>query len=188
MDPALVGALAGVLGSLAGGSATVAAAWVAQKTQGKRELAQAEIHKREKLYGEFIGECSRLLMDALSHNLEEPQKLVTAYELLNRIRLSASDAVLAEAEHIVRRITDQYSRRTFRSSRYARSPTRMAASIHSNPSARRAESSSRRCRAPCSAPADGSFLLMPRLETFARFGVPIFTSSAAYHVPAEECR
>ena len=29
---------------------------------------------------------------------------------------------------------------------------------------------------------------MPRLETFARFGVPIFTSSAAYHVPAEECR
>jgi hypothetical protein len=27
---------------------------------------------------------------------------------------------------------------------------------------------------------------MPRLETFAhRFGVPIFTSSAAYHVPAE---
>ena len=108
MDPVLVGALAGVLGSLAGGSATVAAAWVAQKTQGKRELAQAEIHKREKLYGEFIGECSRLLMDALSHNLEEPQKLVTAYELLNRIRLSASDAVLAEAEHIVRRITDQY--------------------------------------------------------------------------------
>jgi hypothetical protein len=47
-------------------------------------------------------------MDALSHNLEEPQKLVTAYELLNRIRLSASDAVLAEAERIVRRITDQY--------------------------------------------------------------------------------
>ena len=108
MDPALVSALAAVLGSLAGGSATVAAAWVAQKTQGKRELVQAEIHKRETLYGEFIGECSRRLMDALSHNLEEPQKLVTAYELLNRIRLSASDAVLAEAEHIVRRITDQY--------------------------------------------------------------------------------
>jgi hypothetical protein len=108
MDPALVSALAAVLGSLAGGSATVAAAWVAQKTQGKRELVQAEIHKREKLYGEFIGECSRLLMDALSHNLEEPQKLVTAYELLNRIRLSASDAVLAEADRIVRQITDQY--------------------------------------------------------------------------------
>jgi hypothetical protein len=47
-------------------------------------------------------------MDALSHNLEEPQKLVTAYEILNRVRLSASDAVLAEAERIVRRITDQY--------------------------------------------------------------------------------
>jgi hypothetical protein len=29
---------------------------------------------------------------------------------------------------------------------------------------------------------------MPRLETFARFGEPIFISSAACHVPAEECR
>ena len=44
----------------------------------------------------------------MTHTLEEPQKLVTAYELLNRIRLSASDAVLAEAEGVVRRITDQY--------------------------------------------------------------------------------
>ena len=104
----MVGALAGVLGALAGGSATVAAAWVAQKTQGRRELAQAEIHKREALYGEFIGECSKLLIDSLVHKLEGPQQLGRAYELLNRIRLSASDAVLAEAEGIVRRITDQY--------------------------------------------------------------------------------
>jgi hypothetical protein len=74
MDPAIVGALAGVLGALAGGSATVAAAWVAQKTQGRRELIQAEIHKRETLYGEFIGECSRLPIDALSHTLEGPQQ------------------------------------------------------------------------------------------------------------------
>jgi hypothetical protein len=69
---------------------------------------QAEIHRRQALYGEFLGECSKRLVDAYSHTLEEPQKLVTAYELLNRIRLSASDAVLAEAEGVVRRITDQY--------------------------------------------------------------------------------
>src|SRR5512134_1455267 len=108
MDPAIVSAMAAVLGSLAGGSATVAAALVTQRAQGRRELMQAEIHRRQALYGEFLAECSRLLVDAYSHTLEEPQKLVTAYELLNRIRLSASDAVLAEAEGVVRRITDQY--------------------------------------------------------------------------------
>jgi hypothetical protein len=108
MDPALVGALAAVLGSLAGGSATVAAGWVTQRTQGRRELIQADIRDREQLYSAFIGECSRLLIDALSHTFGGPEKLGKAYELLNRIRLLASDAVLAEAERIVQRITDQY--------------------------------------------------------------------------------
>jgi hypothetical protein len=108
MDPAIVGALAAVLGSLAGGSATVAAGWVTQRTQGRRELIQADIHEREQVYSRFIGECSRLLIDALDHTFGEPQKLGKAYELLNRIRLSASDAVLAEAERIVRRIAGQY--------------------------------------------------------------------------------
>ena len=108
MDPAIVSALAAVLGSLAGGSATVAAALVTQRAQGRRELMQAEIHRRQALYGEFLSECSKRLVDAFSHTLEEPQKLVTAYEMLNRIRLSASDAVLAEAEGVVQLITDQY--------------------------------------------------------------------------------
>jgi hypothetical protein len=108
MDPAIVSALAAVLGSLAGGSATVAAGWVTQRTQGRRELIQADIREREQLYSEFIGECSRLLIDALDHGIEEPQKLGKAYELLNRIRLLGSDAVLAEAERIVRRIAGQY--------------------------------------------------------------------------------
>ena len=108
MDPAIVGALAAVLGSLAGGSATVAAGWVTQRTQGRRELIQADIRERERLYSDFIGECSRLLIDALYHAFDEPQKLGKAYDLLNRIRLLGSDAVLAEAERVVRRMTEQY--------------------------------------------------------------------------------
>jgi hypothetical protein len=86
MDPAIVGALAAVLGSLAGGSATVAAGWVTQRTQGRRELIHADIREREQVYSRFIGECSRLLIDALDHTFGEPQKLGKAYELLNRIR------------------------------------------------------------------------------------------------------
>jgi hypothetical protein len=34
--------------------------------------------------------------------------LLPAYELINRIRLSSSKAVLTEAEQLLRRITEQY--------------------------------------------------------------------------------
>jgi hypothetical protein len=47
----------------------------------------------------------------MTHPLDGPEKLSSAYELLNSIRLSASDAVLAEAERIIRRITEQYFQR-----------------------------------------------------------------------------
>ena len=108
MGPTLMGAMSGVLGSVVGASATIATAWLTQKTLSKREQIRIDIRKREALYGEFINECSRLLMDALTHQLETPKKLLPAYAVLNRIRLCAPGAVLAEAENITRRITDQY--------------------------------------------------------------------------------
>lgn len=108
MNTALASALAAVLGSVVGGSATIATAWITQRTQSKRELAREELRKRETLYGEFISECSKLAVDALAHGLEKPEILWTAYALLNRIRLSASQAVLAEAEKVLSQIADQY--------------------------------------------------------------------------------
>jgi hypothetical protein len=97
-----------VLGSLVGGSASVATAWLTQKTANKRELVQLELRSREALYGVFIAECSKLLIDAMTHTFDEPETRLNAYALLNRIRLSASPAVLKEAEHLIRRITEQY--------------------------------------------------------------------------------
>jgi hypothetical protein len=108
MDPAIVSAMAAVLGSLVGGTATIATAWVTQRTLSKRELIQAEIRRRETLYGDFIRECTKLIIDSYVHTLERPETMLSAFELLNRVRISASDAVLAEAEHIVRLITEQY--------------------------------------------------------------------------------
>jgi len=104
----MISVISGLVGTLVGGSATVATAWVNQRTLNKRELVRIEMSKRETLYGEFIGECSRLLVDALTHTLEKPETLLSGYALLNRIRLCASPAVLAEAERLLRRITDQY--------------------------------------------------------------------------------
>ena len=108
MDNAIVTAMAGVLGSLVGSSATVATAWITQKTVSKRELTQREMRKREALYGEFIAECAKLLLDAFTHTLDAPEKFLPLYAMLNRIRLSASQPVLAEAERLLTRITDQY--------------------------------------------------------------------------------
>jgi hypothetical protein len=108
MDTTLLTAMSGVLGSLVGGSATVATTWITQRTASRRELVQIEYRHREVLYGEFISECSRLLIDAMTHTLDKPETLLNAYALLNRIRLSASPAVLREAEQLLRRITQQY--------------------------------------------------------------------------------
>jgi hypothetical protein len=108
MDPAILSALAAVLGSAVGGSATLGTAWITQKTQSRRELVNAEIRKRETLYGEFIAECSKLLIDALDHTLDNPDKLFQIYALQNRIRLTSSDAVVAAADQTLQRIIKQY--------------------------------------------------------------------------------
>jgi hypothetical protein len=108
MNTAVLTAMSGVLGTLVGGTVTFATTWVSQRTLGRRELLREEIKQRESLYSEFIVECARLLMDALSHGLEKPETLVPAYSLINRIRLCASKPVLVEAENLARRITDQY--------------------------------------------------------------------------------
>jgi hypothetical protein len=108
METSIISAMSAVLGSLVGGSATVATTWVTQKTHSKRELLRTEIRRRETLYGEFITECSARVVDAFEHQLEKPETLLKAYALLNRIRLSASDAVLAEAEKALDFIAEQY--------------------------------------------------------------------------------
>ena len=108
MDSVIVSAAAGVLGSLVGGSSVVATAWITQKTVSKRELIQQEMRKRETLYGEFIAECARLLIDAFTHTLDNLDPLLPLYALINRIRLCASPLVLAEAEKVLRRVTEQY--------------------------------------------------------------------------------
>ena len=108
MDTNLITAMSGVLGSLVGGSATVATAWITQKTLTRRELNVRDMRQREKLYGDFIGECAKLLIDAFTHALEDPEKLLPLYALTNRVRLTASQPVLAEAERLLKRITEQY--------------------------------------------------------------------------------
>ena len=108
MDPAILSASAALLGSLAGGSSSFATAWMNQKAQGKRVSIQTETRKREQLYSEFITECSKLVLDALDHSLDRPETLQLAYTLVNRMRLTSGDAVLAAAESAIEQILATY--------------------------------------------------------------------------------
>jgi hypothetical protein len=108
LDSAVLSALSAVLGSIVGGSASIASAWFSQTTLGRRESVRSEIQKREALYGEFISECSKLIIDALDHTLEKPETLVRVYALENRIRLGSSDLVVAAAAQVIKRILELY--------------------------------------------------------------------------------
>jgi NAD(P)-dependent dehydrogenase (short-subunit alcohol dehydrogenase family) len=87
---------------------------------GRRGLAAAALHPgiiATNIYSER-GWVMRLLhllyrtpigrMDSFARALEKPETLLPVYALLNRIRLCASDAVLAKAERILATITEQY--------------------------------------------------------------------------------
>jgi ribosome-interacting GTPase 1 len=110
MDSSIVTALSAILGSLVGGSASIATAWITQKTQSRRELVITEIRKRELLYTEFIDECSKLAIDALDHTLDDTTKFFHVYTLQSRIRLTSSDMVVTAAEQTVKHISKELFR------------------------------------------------------------------------------
>ncbi|MFO1303612.1 MAG: hypothetical protein U1F54_07755 [Burkholderiales bacterium] len=109
MNTAIISALAAILGSVVGGTATILTAWMTQRFQSRREFARAEAQKKETLYTEFISECSKLLIDSLDHNLSSPDVLVQVYALVSRMRLTSSEEVVTAAEAAVARIVHRYT-------------------------------------------------------------------------------
>jgi hypothetical protein len=109
MDTPIITALAAAGGSAVGAAASVITTWINQRIQTARELTQTRLRQREALYGEFITEASRLAVDAVSHPLEDPEKLVILYGIIGRIRLVSSEEVLAESEKCGRRIVELYA-------------------------------------------------------------------------------
>jgi hypothetical protein len=110
MEASVITALAAAGASIIGATASVSMTWVNQHKQTARELTKVMLRDREALYGEFITEASRLAVDAVSHSLETLEKLVHLYGIIGRIRLLASDEILAEAEKCCQRIVELYSR------------------------------------------------------------------------------
>jgi len=93
-----------------GAAASIFTTWITQRTQATHGEIQAKTRERESLYGEFITESSRLTVEALGHSLEQPETLVKLYGILGRIRLVATEPVLAAAEACCRQIVDFYAK------------------------------------------------------------------------------
>ena len=102
-------ALAAILGSTTGAMGSSLSTWITQRHADRRDLLARRIFHREQLYSDFITECTRILVDALENSFKNPDKLISAYALLSRVRLSASREVLASAEGLVREIVSMYS-------------------------------------------------------------------------------
>src|SRR6476659_2094713 len=110
MDSTFIMAVAAACGSLVGAAATIVTTCITQRTQRAHAEREEKLRNREALYGEFITEASRLAVEALGHSLERPDTFVKLYGITGRIRLVASDAVLAAAEACIGQITDLFAK------------------------------------------------------------------------------
>lgn len=110
MDSASISALSVLGGSLVGALTSLASTWLTQQHLDRRETLGREIAARETLYGNFISEASRAIVDAFGNSLERIEGLIPLYALLGRIRLVSSEAVLTAAEQVSREIVTSYAR------------------------------------------------------------------------------
>jgi hypothetical protein len=108
MDAAYISAFAALAGSAIGASASFATTWLTQHTQERATRLAQEMNRRERLYGEFIDEASRLLADALTHHLEDPSKMVPLYAIMGKLRLFAPANVVAGADGVMGQIVEIY--------------------------------------------------------------------------------
>ncbi|HLN27954.1 MAG TPA: hypothetical protein VK395_09425 [Gemmataceae bacterium] len=110
MDATIITAVAAAGGSLVGAAVTIVTTWITQRTQAVHAEREETRRHRETMYGEFITEASRLAVEASSHSLEGPDTFVKLYGITGRIRLVATDPVLAAAEACIREIVDLYAK------------------------------------------------------------------------------
>jgi hypothetical protein len=109
MDEAYLTAIAALAGSAVGALASLGTTWLTQNSQERSRRLADSMSRREHLYGEFIDHASKLYVDALTHQLDEPSKLVNLYALLCKLRLFAPAGLLRLAEQVMERIIATYS-------------------------------------------------------------------------------
>jgi hypothetical protein len=108
MDSAWISAFSAVMGSLVGAFTSFVTTYANQRAQYRRDFLSKQFAQRETLYSEFINEAARLMVDSLEQEAVKPGTLVAIYALENRIRLNASDEVVAAARDAIKQIVESY--------------------------------------------------------------------------------
>ena len=107
--PVTVSALAAILGSFAGASASTLSAWITQRHHHRRDTLARKIAHPEQLYSDSVSESARAMVDATQHTFEGPARLTPFCALISRIRLSSPMNVVESAEQVARTILAVYS-------------------------------------------------------------------------------
>ncbi len=108
MNDAYMSGIAALAGSAIGGLASFATTWLTQHAQDRTQRFAQAMALRQRLYGEFIEEASRLFTDALTHQLDDPSTFVRLYALVGKLRLLATANVISRAEEVMRLIVETY--------------------------------------------------------------------------------
>jgi hypothetical protein len=107
IDPAIISSTSALLGALAGGGASLAAAVYTQRYQDRLQRIARESTKRETIYAEFIMTASAALLNAFGEEgLTPGQDKHQLLGVLGRIRLFAPPVVVAEAERVLQSIVE----------------------------------------------------------------------------------
>ena len=107
IEPALLSAIAALMGAIVGGGASLGAAVYTQRSQDRLQRIAREITRREMVYADFITSASKLLLkaqvrDEITLGGDEQQLI----GFVNRMRLFAPEHVIDEAEAVVRAIVE----------------------------------------------------------------------------------
>lgn len=109
MNTAYVSAVAALAGSGIGALASFSTTWLTQHAEVRAQRFAKATARRELLIGEFIEEASKLLTDALTHEFDDPSKLVRLYALVGKLPLFAPADVISQAEEAMRHIVETYN-------------------------------------------------------------------------------
>jgi hypothetical protein len=108
MDQAYISTFAALGGTVVGGLASFATAWVTQSLQSRYARVTADIARREHLYGSFMDELALLFSHALRSDEVDYAKLVSVFALRGRITLIATQPVIDSARAAVEFLIDIY--------------------------------------------------------------------------------
>jgi hypothetical protein len=108
MDASIISALAALTGTAVGGSTSVVANWLTNRTQIRAQWLQDEKNRRQILYRDFIEEASKCYIDALQHDKADIPGLVGLYAKLGGMRVLSSRSVIDTAESVAQKIVDTY--------------------------------------------------------------------------------